>query len=42
MSIPMESPMRSSFASEPSPGPLQEMGGAVVDLLLVAVVKSLE
>jgi hypothetical protein len=41
MSIPMESPMRSSFASEPSLGHLQEMGGAVVDLL-VAAIKSLE
>jgi hypothetical protein len=34
--------MRSSFASKPSLGLLQEMGGAVVDLMLVAAIKLLE
>jgi hypothetical protein len=42
MSIPKERRMRSSFASKPSLGLLQGMGGAVVDLLLVAGIKSLE
>jgi hypothetical protein len=34
--------MRSSFASKPSLGLLQQMGGAVVDFLLVAGIKLLE